>query len=132
MSDPIQRAEPEFVQKRPNKKRSVFWRVSSLFLLLLLTAVAIPKFVKARGSACKNSCINNLRQIRQAKESWALANKKSAGETATIQDVARLMTAWPKCPGGGSYTLGNVGEEPRCSLPEHYLTNPQNGAEPNR
>ena len=33
----------------------------------LLAAIAIPNFVKARGSAQKNACIANLRQIEGAK-----------------------------------------------------------------
>ena len=32
----------------------------------LLAAIAIPNFVKARGTAYKNACINNLRQIDSA------------------------------------------------------------------
>jgi prepilin-type N-terminal cleavage/methylation domain-containing protein len=47
----------------------------------LLAAIAIPNFVKARGTAQKNACINNLRQIDGAKEQWALENKKSSGAT---------------------------------------------------
>ena len=34
----------------------------------LLAAIAIPNFVKARGSAQKNACIRNLREIDGAKE----------------------------------------------------------------
>ena len=38
----------------------------------LLAAIAIPNFVKARTTAQKNACINNLRQIDGAIQEWAL------------------------------------------------------------
>lgn len=83
----------------------------------LLAAIAIPNFVKARGTAQKNACINNLRQIDGAKEQWALENKKSAGATTTDTEVdAYIKGGAPKCPGGGSYTYGNVDASPTCSL----------------
>ena len=47
----------------------------------LLAAIAIPNFVKARETAQKNACINNLRQIDGAKEQWALENKKTSADT---------------------------------------------------
>jgi prepilin-type N-terminal cleavage/methylation domain-containing protein len=85
----------------------------------LLAAIAIPNFVKARGTAQKNACINNLRQIDGAKEQWALENKKSAG-TATTSDTAAIEAyikgGAPKCPGGGSYTYNAVDTNPSCSL----------------
>lgn len=127
MSDPIQRAQPKPERHDPHRRRPVFLAISSMGWLALVAGVVTPAFFLARGDARKNSCLNNLRQIRQAKESWALANKKTAGEEATIQDVALLMTGWPECPGGGAYALGKVGEEPRCSLPNHFLSNPQKG-----
>src|SRR6188508_1356525 len=73
----------------------------------LLAAIAIPNFVKARTTAQKNACINNLRQIDGAKEQWALEQKKSAGTntssaTAAINEYIKGGT--PKCPAGGAYT----------------------------
>jgi prepilin-type N-terminal cleavage/methylation domain-containing protein len=83
----------------------------------LLAAIAIPNFVKARGTAQKNACINNLRQIDGAKEQWALENKKSAGAATVDADVNLYIKGGaPKCPGSGSYTYGNVDTSPICSL----------------
>jgi prepilin-type N-terminal cleavage/methylation domain-containing protein len=84
----------------------------------LLAAIAIPNFVKARGTAQKNACINNLRQIDGAKEQWALENKKSAGSAISDTTVidAYIKGGAPACPGGGSYTYGNVDANPTCSL----------------
>ena len=90
----------------------------------LLAAIAIPNFVKARGTAQKNACINNLRQIDGAKEQWALENKASAG-TDTSSKTAEIETyikgGAPKCPGGGSYTYGNVDSNPICNIALHSL-----------
>jgi prepilin-type N-terminal cleavage/methylation domain-containing protein len=83
----------------------------------LLAAIAIPNFVKARGTAQKNACINNLRQIDGAKEQWALETKKSAGATTTASEVnAYIKGTAPACPGGGTYTYANVDSNPTCSL----------------
>src|SRR5947209_11423404 len=46
----------------------------------LLATIAIPNFVRARLKAQQSACINNLRQIDGAKQTWALENK--AGQTA--------------------------------------------------
>lgn len=83
----------------------------------LLAAIAIPNFVKARGTAQKNACINNLRQIDGAKEQWALENKKSAGSAVVDADVeAYIKGGRPACPGGGTYTFNAVDTSPVCSL----------------
>ena len=63
----------------------------SLAMIPLLAAMAIPNFVKARDTAQKNACINNLRIINGAKQQWALENNKSAEDVPTAQDLDRLI-----------------------------------------
>ena len=90
----------------------------------LLAAIAIPNFVKARGTAQKNACINNLRQIDGAKEQWALENKKSAGTATTGSETAiesYIKGGAPSCPGGGSYTYNAVDTPPSCNIGGHSL-----------
>ena len=88
----------------------------------LLAAIAIPNFVKARGTAQKNACINNLRQIDGAKEQWALETKKSAGAATTASEVdAYIKGGAPTCPAGGSYTYQAVDTNPSCSITGHTL-----------
>ncbi len=83
----------------------------------LLAAIAIPNFVKARGTAQKNACINNLRQIDGAKEQWALENKKSSGTATVDTEVnAYIKGGAPSCPGGGTYTYDVIDTNPSCSL----------------
>ena len=86
----------------------------------LLAAIAIPNFVKARTTSQANACINNLRQIDGAKQQWALENKKSATSTPNSTSIAPYLgrgTAgeYPTCPGGGTYTMGNLQTAPVCS-----------------
>src|SRR5438045_9673368 len=53
----------------------------------LLAAVAIPNLVKARKSATKAACINNLKTIEGAKNIWALENKKNDTDVPTDADL---------------------------------------------
>jgi prepilin-type N-terminal cleavage/methylation domain-containing protein len=98
----------------------------------LLAAIAIPNFVKARATAQRNACINNLRQIDGAKEQHALEARLTAGATIAANDP--LINAYlkgnttPSCPGGGAYTYQNIGTDPSCnksaSPDNHFLTAP--------
>ncbi len=96
----------------------------------LLAAIAIPNFVKARATAQKNACINNLRQIDGAKEQWALEKRKTTGEALDAGEEAEVNeylkgNAKPICPATGVYTYNEIGTNPICSLfaQGHSLTN---------
>ena len=88
----------------------------------LLAAIAIPNFVKARTTAQKNACINNLRQIDGAKEQWALEKKQAPGAVVVDAEVDTYIKGGsPKCPAGGTYTYNNVDTNPACDIAEHLL-----------
>ena len=88
----------------------------------LLAAIAIPNFVKARTTAQKNACINNLRQIDGAKEQWALEKKQAPGAAVNNAEVeAYIKGGAPACPAGGGYTYNNVDDDPVCDVAEHVL-----------
>jgi prepilin-type N-terminal cleavage/methylation domain-containing protein len=95
----------------------------------LLAAIAIPNFVKARTTAQKNACINNLRQIDGAKEQWAIENRASQGATP-VETGATGVNSYikgqtrPLCPANGTYEYNNLGENPTCSVTGHTLTGP--------
>lgn len=59
-----------------NKKNLSFKRlpvvVIAIPIILLLLAVALPSFIKARNTSCQNACINNLRMIDAGREEAAL------------------------------------------------------------
>lgn len=103
----------------------------------LLAAIAIPNFVKARATAQKNACINNLRQIDAANQQYALENNLGAGqplpaftEPTYKQYLGRGSTGAEvgediKCPAGGTYAQAeNTDKVPTCSLYDqgHKLT----------
>jgi prepilin-type N-terminal cleavage/methylation domain-containing protein len=89
----------------------------------LLAAIAIPNFVKARGTAQKNACINNLRQLDGAKEQLALETRLASGATVANADVQGYLknNAAPTCPAGGVYNYDVVGNNPKCNITGHVL-----------
>jgi hypothetical protein len=94
----------------------------------MLSAIAIPNFVKARQTAQQNACINNLRQIDAAKQQWALEKDKKSTDVPSQSDIQPYVGpgpngTWPACPGGGQYTIGPVGERPTCTISGHTLGN---------
>ena len=73
-----------------NTRKSGFTLVEIMIVVAiigLLAVIAIPNFVKARTTAQKNACINNLRQIDSAKQQWALENGKKSTDTPASTDL---------------------------------------------
>ena len=93
----------------------------------LLATIAIPNFVRARLKAQQSACINNLRQIDGAKQTWALENKASQTTTPVIANIQPYLgrgtagTA-PTCPAdpansfGTSYSLNDLQTAPACLI----------------
>ena len=90
----------------------------------LLAAVAIPNLVKARKSAQRQACINNLKAIDGAKSIWALEMKKTDSDVPTEGDLfgpGKNIEKKPDCPAGGTYEVRSVGEKPTCSVADHTI-----------
>ena len=90
----------------------------------LLAAVAIPNLVKARKSAQRQACINNLKAIDGAKSIWALEMKKTDTDVPSDADLfgtGKNIEKKPDCPAGGTYDIRSVGEKPTCSVAEHTI-----------
>lgn len=93
----------------------------------LLATIAIPNFVRARLKAQQSACINNLRQIDGAKQTWALENKASQSTVPTIANIQPYLgrgtqgTA-PTCPAdtastfATSYNLNDLQTAPACLI----------------
>jgi prepilin-type N-terminal cleavage/methylation domain-containing protein len=100
----------------------------------LLATIAIPNFVRARLKAQQAACINNLRQIDGAKQTWALENKAAQSAVPTIQNIQPYLgrgtqgTA-PTCPADSSstfatsYSLNDLQTAPTCQInpTDHHL-----------
>jgi prepilin-type N-terminal cleavage/methylation domain-containing protein len=93
----------------------------------LLAAIAIPNFARARTTSQTNACINNLRQIDGAKQTWALELSYNPGATPQVSDIQPFLgrgTAGtlPFCPADStftfttSYTLNNLQSAPACNI----------------
>lgn len=85
----------------------------------LLAAMAIPNFIRARKTAQKNSCINNLRIISDAGQELRLEKPADPVDAAHIQPyLGRELPAgrMPTCPVGGTY--GDYDTIPTCTSQE--------------
>lgn len=72
---------------------------------------------RASPLAKQNACIANLKQLAEAKRSWATLTKPETSTAAQPSDLAPYLKQGqlPICPTDGTYTLGAVNEPPRCS-----------------
>jgi prepilin-type N-terminal cleavage/methylation domain-containing protein len=117
--------------KLNTSRRSGFTLVEIMIVVAiigLLAAIAIPNFVRARATAQKNTCINNLRQIDGAIQQWALEEKKGADDAVVPADVLPYLkgAAMPTCPtGDAAYETTDVATAPTCGsgVADHVLPN---------
>lgn len=74
-------------------------------------------------AALVNACINNLRQLDGAKQSWALENRKTADAQPTAQEIAPYLKdqVIPLCPTAGKYTFNALSAVPTCTIPGHAI-----------
>jgi prepilin-type N-terminal cleavage/methylation domain-containing protein len=97
----------------------------------LCAAIAIPNYVRANSISNKNSCINNLYQIRSAIAQWALETRSPSGSAVQFTDIRVYLRNTMVCPAGGttfsdSYTITDTATQPVCKrVPTgtvaHYL-----------
>jgi prepilin-type N-terminal cleavage/methylation domain-containing protein len=92
-------------------------------LIGLLAAVAVPSVVRARTRSQAQACINNLRQIDDASQEWALENHKAADATIAFTDIQPYLKNAVLCPSASagatfasSYTITTVSNKPICNV----------------
>jgi type II secretory pathway pseudopilin PulG len=98
-----------------------------VMLIGVLSAVAVPNYVRARGDTQVKTCILNLKQVYSAKQQWGLEQLKPDTAIPVDTDLAPYMNAnsMPSCPAGGTYRIRRIFRDPLCSLSPigHALTN---------
>ena len=92
----------------------------------MLASIAVPSYVRARDQAQSKACINTLRQIDGAAQTWALENKKTSLAAYTLSDVKPYIKLdsqnnIPTCPAGGTYTTTIVSNSPTCNISGHAM-----------
>ncbi len=80
-----------------------------------------------RGAAAPNSanqvCGSRLKQIDLAKQMWKADYNKPQEAVPTVAELSVYLPyhQFPKCPDGGTYTIGKLSQKPRCSIAGHEL-----------
>src|SRR3954464_1073551 len=101
---------------KTNRSRNAGFTLVEIMIVVavigLLATIAIPNFVRARLKAQQSACINNLRQIDGAKQTWALENKAGAAATPVLSNIQPYLgrgtagTA-PTCPADQQSTFAS-------------------------
>lgn len=89
----------------------------TVLIIGIILAIATPAFIGARERSRTRACSSHLRQIKFAKEAWAMDNKKTVSSVAEWSDlVPTYIKEQPECPGSGDYTIAAVNLDPTCSV----------------
>ena len=117
-------------QKKPSAwgSREIIVLAFLFFVFGVFAVLERPKFVTGSPPSQASICINNLRQIDEAKNSWVLEHNLTNGASLAADQLTNYFREgeMPACPSGGIYSVGIVGKVPTCSLgttvtPAHAL-----------
>src|SRR5260370_3224 len=91
-------------------------------LVVCIAWVVAGCAIRQSDLLAKESCPAILKRIQAAKEMWAIDHKKADADIPSDSDIfgnSGYMKVKPVCHLGGTYTLGAVTQQPRCSIPGH-------------
>ena len=105
------------------------WQIICPLVAMGIFVVAAALIVGSRQQnsyrvSIKRACINNLKVLHAAKESWAMENHKATNDTPSAIELLMVRGApddIPECPAGGVYQVGKVGVKPTCTVDGHSL-----------
>ena len=108
--------------------RKIFWPVILAAMNTNDVTERLQDFQqKARETARKNTCINNLRLIDGAIQQWALENGKNSTDDVVKASLTQYLgrggtgvingtdPGGVKCPSSGTYSVGKVNAKPTCN-----------------
>lgn len=83
-----------------------------------------PVDQSAVSNARRRTCVIQLKWIEGAKQQWTADKDKPGDATPTVADLADYLQGGklPKCPDGGTYEIGKLNQNPRCSVLEHEIS----------
>ena len=97
-------------------------KISIALVLIVVLALSIGWFIHARSMSAYASCRTQLLQIDTAKQNWGLEHNKTTNDIPSWDDIhpylprGKVDHEIPVCPQNGTYTIGRIGEPPKCSI----------------
>ena len=85
----------------------------------LLSTIVYPAYARAREISMMQACINNLRQISNAKDAYAMDNNNKTPDMTDL--VSTYLARNPICPAGGTYLVGVLDINAGCNVSSHTL-----------
>lgn len=112
---------------RKRNRRSAFTLVEIMIVILIigiLLGIAAPYYAGVRERTWTHACLENLRQIDQAKQLWQLENGMMGDDVPVMGDLfPKYLKTQPNCPTHGTYTIND------CATPAECSHHDRNGAQ---
>ena len=85
-------------------------------VILLLSVMAVPLYIKDQVAYRKETCLTNMRKIVWAKQKLADTNNRDKGSDCTMKDlVPEYLPEELKCPSGAKpYIVNPIDKNPVC------------------